>query len=150
VISDLIEDGLRCARWEEVSGGAYYGEVPALPGAWVMVQNVGEQRAKLSRVLSEWIFFRLSRSQSLPLGKSLAMDAGKKTTPPPRQAVTRNTLLRAFRDDAFEGPFLEGNSLFVMRGEVSLRIPEKEMEEVPGWLLARLLRQAGVASSTSE
>ena len=63
---------------------------------------------------------------------------------PPFGPVRRAELVRALRSLGFDGPFSGGKHQFMVRGTVSLRIPNPHQADVGRDLLARILRQAGV------
>lgn len=63
---------------------------------------------------------------------------------PPFGPVRRAELVRALRSLGFDGPFSGGKHQFMVRGTVSLRIPNPHEADIGRDLLARILRQAGV------
>lgn len=63
---------------------------------------------------------------------------------PPFGPVRRAELVRALRSLGFDGPFSGGKHQFMVRGTVSLRIPNPHQADIGRDLLARILRQAGV------
>lgn len=58
--------------------------------------------------------------------------------------VRRSELVRALRSLGFEGPFSGGRHQFMIRGTVTLRIPNPHQADIGRDLLSRILRQAGV------
>ncbi|HXK08992.1 MAG TPA: type II toxin-antitoxin system HicA family toxin [Vicinamibacteria bacterium] len=58
--------------------------------------------------------------------------------------VRRSELVRALRSLGFEGPFSGGRHQFMIRGTVTLRIPNPHQGDIGRELLARILRQAGI------
>jgi len=65
----------------------------------------------------------------------------------PRLGPTkRRDLIRHFRQLGFEGPFSGGRHQFMVRGEVTVRIPNPHTGDIGKELLARILRQAGISS----
>jgi len=63
----------------------------------------------------------------------------------PRLGPTkRRDLIRHFRQLGFEGPFSGGRHQFMVRGEVTVRIPNPHTGDIGKELLARILRQAGI------
>jgi hypothetical protein len=54
-------------------------------------------------------------------------------------------LVAGLRRHGFEGPFSGGKHLFVIKGELRLTIPNPHRQDIAPPLLARILRQAGIA-----
>ena len=63
---------------------------------------------------------------------------------PPFGPVRRSELVRALRVLGFEGPFSGGKHQFMVRGEVTVRIPNPHQADIGRELLSRILRQAGI------
>jgi predicted RNA binding protein YcfA (HicA-like mRNA interferase family) len=63
---------------------------------------------------------------------------------PPCGPVRRAELVRALRTLGFEGPFSGGKHQFMLRGAVTLRIPNPHQADIGRELLSRIPRQAGV------
>lgn len=63
---------------------------------------------------------------------------------PPFGPVRRTELVRALRALGFEGPYSGGKHAFMIRGGVTLRIPNPHQGDIGRDLLARILRQAGI------
>jgi predicted RNA binding protein YcfA (HicA-like mRNA interferase family) len=63
---------------------------------------------------------------------------------PPFGPVRRAELVRALRSLGFDGPFSGGKHQFMVRGAVTLRIPNPHQSDIGRDLLSRILRQAGV------
>ena len=59
--------------------------------------------------------------------------------------VSRRELIRGLRTLGFEGPFSGGKHQFMISGDVVLTIPNPHGKVVGVDLLARILKQAGVA-----
>ena len=64
--------------------------------------------------------------------------------------IKRSELIRSLRALGFEGPFSGGKHQFMVRGEVTLRIPNPHRGEVGRELLARILRQARISRTDWE
>jgi predicted RNA binding protein YcfA (HicA-like mRNA interferase family) len=64
--------------------------------------------------------------------------------------IRRAELVRALRGLGFEGPYSGGKHQFMIRGEVTLRIPNPHQSGIGRDLLARILRQAGIDRETWE
>jgi len=69
---------------------------------------------------------------------------------PPFGPVSRREFIQALQRLGFEGPFSGGKHQFMMRGEVTLRVPNPHGGDLGVGLLARILRQAGVSRSEWE
>lgn len=69
---------------------------------------------------------------------------------PPYGPVSRRDLVRALLRLGFEGPISGGRHQFMIRGAVTVRIPNPHRGDIPLSLLARVLRQAGVSRAEWE
>ncbi len=69
---------------------------------------------------------------------------------PPFGPVRRSELVRAFRAPGFDGPYSGGKHQFLIRGSVTVRIPNPHQSDIGRELLARVLKQAGVERSEWE
>lgn len=63
---------------------------------------------------------------------------------PPFGPVSRKELVRCLHRAGFDGPFSGGKHQFMIRGDVTVRIPNPHRGDVGRELLARILRQAGI------
>ncbi len=63
---------------------------------------------------------------------------------PPFGPVRRSDLVRALRSIGFTGPFSGGKHEFMVRGDVTLRIPNPHQGDIGKDLLARILRQGRI------
>lgn len=59
--------------------------------------------------------------------------------------VKRRELVGMLRQLGFEGPYSGGKHQFMVRGEITLRIPNPHVGDISKELLMRLLRQAGIS-----
>jgi predicted RNA binding protein YcfA (HicA-like mRNA interferase family) len=59
--------------------------------------------------------------------------------------ISRRDLIRHLRQLGFDGPYSGGKHEFVIRGNITLRIPNPHRGDIGRELLSRLLRQAGIA-----
>jgi predicted RNA binding protein YcfA (HicA-like mRNA interferase family) len=64
---------------------------------------------------------------------------------PPFGPISRSNLVRALRMAGFEGPFAGGKHAFMVRGNLTLSIPNPHRGDIGRDLLSRILRQAGVS-----
>ena len=61
-------------------------------------------------------------------------------------AVSRQELIRKFRNLGFEGPFSGGKHQFMIRGSQKIRIPNPHAGDIDISLMREILRQAGISS----
>jgi predicted RNA binding protein YcfA (HicA-like mRNA interferase family) len=59
--------------------------------------------------------------------------------------ISRRGLIRHLRQLGFDGPYSGGKHEFVIRDNVTLRIPNPHRGDIGRELLSRILRQAGIA-----
>jgi len=59
--------------------------------------------------------------------------------------ISRNDLIRALRQAGFDGPYSGGKHSFMMKGDLTLTLPNPHRGDVGRELLARILRQAGIS-----
>ncbi|MEW6077700.1 MAG: type II toxin-antitoxin system HicA family toxin [Thermodesulfobacteriota bacterium] len=64
---------------------------------------------------------------------------------PPFGPVKRKEFLRYFRQLGFKGPYSGGKHPFMIKDDITLRIPNPHQADIGKELLARILRQAGVS-----
>jgi predicted RNA binding protein YcfA (HicA-like mRNA interferase family) len=58
--------------------------------------------------------------------------------------IERKDLIRYLRQAGFEGPYSGGKHQFMIKGNITLRIPNPHRSDIGKELLARILRQAGI------
>jgi predicted RNA binding protein YcfA (HicA-like mRNA interferase family) len=63
---------------------------------------------------------------------------------PPFGPVRRRDLVRYLRKLGFAGPFVGGSHEFMIRGTLTLTLPNPHRREIGRDLLARILRQASI------
>jgi predicted RNA binding protein YcfA (HicA-like mRNA interferase family) len=69
---------------------------------------------------------------------------------PPFGPIARKDLIRCLRTAGFDGPYTGGNHSFMLKGTVTLTIPNPHKGDIGRELLARILRQAGITRETWE
>jgi predicted RNA binding protein YcfA (HicA-like mRNA interferase family) len=69
---------------------------------------------------------------------------------PPLGPIKRKDLLRYLIKLGFEGPYAGGKHQFVVKGDVSLRVPNPHQADIGKELLVRILRQAGISRADWE
>lgn len=58
--------------------------------------------------------------------------------------ISRDDLLRYLRRLGFEGPYSGGKHSFMIKGDITIRVPNPHQADISRDLLGRILRQAGV------
>lgn len=64
---------------------------------------------------------------------------------PPFGPISRNDLIRALRQAGFDGPYSGGKHQFMMKGSLTLALPNPRQRDIGRELLKRILRQAGIS-----
>jgi predicted RNA binding protein YcfA (HicA-like mRNA interferase family) len=64
--------------------------------------------------------------------------------------IKRRDLIRLLKRLGFDGPFSGGRHQFMIRDDVTVRIPNPHTGDVGTELLARILRQVGISSDEWE
>lgn len=63
---------------------------------------------------------------------------------PPFGPINRGDLIRCLRKAGFEGPYSGGKHQFMIKSDITLRLPNPHRGDMGKELLARILRQAGI------
>ncbi|MFZ5866437.1 MAG: type II toxin-antitoxin system HicA family toxin [Thermodesulfobacteriota bacterium] len=63
---------------------------------------------------------------------------------PPFGPTKRRDLIRHLKQLGFEGPYSGGKHQFMVRGDITIRVPNPHQADIGKELLARILRQAGI------
>jgi predicted RNA binding protein YcfA (HicA-like mRNA interferase family) len=69
---------------------------------------------------------------------------------PPFGPVERDVRIRCLRKQGFEGRYSGGKHPFIVKGDLTLTIPNPHQKDIGRELLARILRQAGVSKEEWE
>ena len=69
---------------------------------------------------------------------------------PPFRPISRADLIRYFRQLGFEGPYSGGRHQFMIKGEITVRLPNPHQGDIGRGFLARILRQAGIGRAEWE
>jgi predicted RNA binding protein YcfA (HicA-like mRNA interferase family) len=69
---------------------------------------------------------------------------------PPLAPIKRTRLIHYLRQLDFEGPFSGGRHQFMIKGDVTVRLPNPHQSDIGREFLARILRQAGIDRETWE
>ncbi len=64
--------------------------------------------------------------------------------------ISRRDFVQCLRRVGFEGPFSGGKHQFMIRGDVTIRVPNPHQGDISVSLLSRILRQAGVSKGDWE
>jgi len=64
--------------------------------------------------------------------------------------IKRNELIRGFTKLGFDGPFSGGKHQFMLKDNLTLRIPNPHQSDINKELLQRILKQANIKKSTWE
>lgn len=59
--------------------------------------------------------------------------------------VSWRRLVQKFRSLGFDGPYSGGRHLFMVKGELKIRIPNPHRGDISKHLMAEILRQAGIS-----
>ena len=59
--------------------------------------------------------------------------------------VSRKDLIRGLRKMGFDGPYAGGKHQFMIKGNITLTIPNPHKGDIGRELLARIIRQAGIS-----
>ena len=69
---------------------------------------------------------------------------------PPLRPIKRKELIRYLKRLEFEGPYSGGKHQFMIRGEITISIPNPHQTKIGRNYLARILRQAGISKEEWE
>lgn len=61
------------------------------------------------------------------------------------KSISRRELIRKFGVLGFDGPYSGGRHLFMIKGKLKIRIPNPHGKDISGFLVAEILRQAGIS-----
>jgi predicted RNA binding protein YcfA (HicA-like mRNA interferase family) len=64
--------------------------------------------------------------------------------------IKRNELIRCLKKLGFQGPFSGGKHQFMLKDDVTLRIPNPHQSDIGRELLSRILKQAKIDRETWE
>jgi predicted RNA binding protein YcfA (HicA-like mRNA interferase family) len=64
--------------------------------------------------------------------------------------ISRRNLISTFRKLGFDGPYSGGKHEFMIRGDVTVRLPNPHRGDIGVALLSRILRQAGISRNEWE
>jgi predicted RNA binding protein YcfA (HicA-like mRNA interferase family) len=69
---------------------------------------------------------------------------------PPFGPIKRKDLVRYFAKLGFEGPYSGGKHQFMVKGHVTIRIPNPHKTDIGKELLCRILHQTGISRDVWE
>lgn len=61
------------------------------------------------------------------------------------KSISGRKLVKKFRNLGFDGPYSGGRQLFMIKGELKVRIPNPHGSDISKHLLAEILHQAGIS-----
>ena len=64
--------------------------------------------------------------------------------------ISLRKLIQKFHKLGFDGPYSGGRHLFMVRGELKVRIPNPHKGDISQHLMAEILRQAGISTKEWE
>jgi predicted RNA binding protein YcfA (HicA-like mRNA interferase family) len=64
--------------------------------------------------------------------------------------ISRKELIRYLRQFGFEGPYSGGRHQFMIKGNLTIRVPNPHQADIGKELLTRILRQAGITKEEWE
>jgi predicted RNA binding protein YcfA (HicA-like mRNA interferase family) len=64
--------------------------------------------------------------------------------------TSRKELITYLRHSGFEGPYSGGRHQFMIKGNLTIRVPNPHQADIGRELLARILRQAGITKEEWE
>lgn len=67
MLTSYIQSAMRRAKYEILTDGTFYAEIPDLPGVWANASTLEDCRLELQEVLEGWIVLGLRMGHSLPL-----------------------------------------------------------------------------------
>jgi predicted RNA binding protein YcfA (HicA-like mRNA interferase family) len=64
--------------------------------------------------------------------------------------ISWRKLIQKFRKLGFDGPYSGGRHLFMVKGELKIRVPNPHQGDISKHLLTEILRQAGISKDEWE
>ncbi len=64
--------------------------------------------------------------------------------------ISWKKLIQKFQHLGFDGPYSGGRHLFMVKGELKVRVPNPHKSDISKHLLAEILRQAGISNEEWE
>ena len=58
--------------------------------------------------------------------------------------IKRGDMIRCLRELGFEGPYAGGKNQFMVKGDITLRLPNPHQKDIGKELLSRILKQAEI------
>ena len=69
---------------------------------------------------------------------------------PPFGSIKRNDFIKYLKKSGFVGPFIGGKHQFMMKGNITVRIPNPHKNDIGKELLSRILQQAEISKNEWE
>jgi predicted RNase H-like HicB family nuclease len=88
MLTEYIRAAMEKVTYKILDDGAYFGEVPELPGAWASAVSLEACRKELQEVMEGWILVGLRRGTAIPplAGPLPRPGAGRSVAEPSRSA----------------------------------------------------------------
>jgi len=74
MLTSYIQAAMRKAKYEILSDGTFYGEIPGLAGVYANAPGLEKCREQLQEVLEGWIVLGLRLNHTLPEIDSISLD----------------------------------------------------------------------------
>ena len=75
MLTRYLSAAMAGARYEILSDGEFYGEIPGLSGVWANASTLDGCRAELADVLEGWIILGLALGHRIPPVAGVAIEA---------------------------------------------------------------------------
>ncbi len=73
VLTEYIQAAMRCARYEILEDGTFYGEIPGFQGVFANADTLEDCREQLRQVLEGWIVLGLRLGHELPVANGISL-----------------------------------------------------------------------------
>ena len=67
MLTEYIQRAMRCAKYELMENGRFYGCIPECPGSWGEGATLEECRDELQSVLEDWLMIGIRFGDALPV-----------------------------------------------------------------------------------
>jgi predicted RNase H-like HicB family nuclease len=74
MLTRYIREAMKKARYKTLDDGAWFGEIPGLPGVWASEATRSECRLVLQEVLEEWLILKLRDGDPIPRMGRVGLD----------------------------------------------------------------------------
>jgi predicted RNase H-like HicB family nuclease len=73
VLTEYVQAAMRCARYEILEDGTFYGEIPDFQGVFANADTLEDCREQLRQVLEGWIVLGLRLGHQLPVANGISL-----------------------------------------------------------------------------